>query len=111
MPRRWKGHKVGQHSRLSSARSLTKRWRHFVRQVDRRPNRDEYESISADRFTPLEIFQGGGKLKRLFFFTDEFNCRRWMLDNEFPTGWHALVRYGVPPSSYLATIRQYAIEL
>jgi hypothetical protein len=95
----------------SLPRSVTKRWLDFIKEVDRRPERDEYESLAPHRYRALEIYQGGGKPGRLFYFTEEFTFRRWIWYDHSPRDWHVLAKYGLPPPSYLATIRQYVTHL
>ena len=59
----------------------------------------------------MQVYLGGGKPRRLLYFTKDMLCVRWMLGHQFPRHWVALVRYGPPPPSYLAEIRTFAQKL
>ena len=85
-------------------------WRHFRAKVER-TRRGEYESLLPEQFPPLQVYLGGGKPRRLLYFTKDILCVRWMLRHQFPRHWVALVRYGLPTSSYLAEIRSYSKRL
>lgn len=96
-----------QHPRLSKTQPLKTRWRRFQRKVERH-SRDEYESILASHFRPLQIFHGSDtRPTRLFFFTREDRLLGWKLQGAFPKNWHALVRVGIPAESILTTTRSY----
>jgi len=85
-------------------------WRHFREWMERSRKR-EYESLIPEPFPPMQVYLGGGRPRRLLYFTKDFLCRHWMLHGQFPKHWIALVRYGVPTSSYLEEVRHRSEEL
>src|SRR3954463_6837323 len=70
-------------------------WRHFREWVERSRKRG-YESLIPEPFPPMQVYLGGGRPRRLLYFTKDFLCHHWMLHGQFPKHWIALVRYGVP---------------
>lgn len=56
----------------------------------------------------LEVFHGGARPRRLFFFSKDYLCRDWLLEQQPPHAWSALVRYGIPAEDYIATVRRHA---
>jgi hypothetical protein len=85
-------------------------WRHFREWIERSRKR-EYESLIPEPFPPMQVYLGGGRPRRLLYFTKDFLCNHWMLRGQFPKHWIALVRYGVPTPSYLEEVRRRAEEL
>jgi len=85
-------------------------WRQFRERVERTRKR-AYESLNPEPFPPMKVYLGGGRPRRLLYFTKDFLCNHWMLHGEFPKHWIALVRYGVPTSNYLEEVRHRSKEL
>jgi hypothetical protein len=89
------------HPRLSPTEPLTRRWRRFLLAKKKWGPWQEEE---------LEIYLGGARPRRLFYFTQHDWCINWFLENRFPKNWHVLSRYSIPTESYLATIRRYCSD-
>jgi hypothetical protein len=72
-------------------------WLRFRARVER-TRRGEYESLLPEQFPPLQVYLGGGKPRRLLYFTKDILCVRWMLGHRFPAHWVASFATGLTPS-------------
>jgi hypothetical protein len=68
-------------------------------------------SMTASPWPNLEVYFGGERARRLFFFTKEYFCRDWLLEKQPPRDWNALVRRGIPSEHYIASVQRHARAL
>lgn len=85
-------------------------WGRFVRKVEQKlPG--EYESLLPAQEPPLSVYCGGNRPRRLYFFTKDLLCRRWLQDEMFPKDWIALCRHSIPSAQYLEEIAAHVARL
>ena len=102
---------MGKHTRLSQVEALKEKWRDLRSRIKRLPAGTSRVSMTAIPWPKLDVYFGGERARRLFFFTKEYFCRDWLLEKQPPRDWSALVRRGIPSEHYIASVQRHARTL
>ena len=102
---------MGKHPRLPQVAALKERWRSLRSRVEQLPPRTLRLSMTARPWPMLDVYFGGRRARRLFFFTRDYFCREWLLGNQPPRDWNALVRHSIPSEHYIASVHRHARAL